>query len=483
MFFNNKTTMFIARKQELDNLKHLLEKPKSSFLAVYGRRRIGKTETIRHFCNINKIKKIEYSGKVDQTKAQLIKSFIRYIERISDKKVKEPIKDWNSAFYVLTDYLERQTKHNKIVVFFDELPWIDTAKSGFLGELAEFWNGFCTQRSDIVLIVCGSAASYMHKKVIHNRGSLHGRITDIMPMQQFDLHASKQMLVAQGCKYSDKTIVDTYMILGGVAKYLESIDSRLTLAQSIDKLCFQNEGLLKYEYQDLFASLFNNSQTHYNIMSTLTNKWSGYTQQNLVKLVKISSVNLKKPLQELLASGFISATTKFNQTKRDVIYRAKDCFSYFYNKWMKDKSTTNWNHTVNSQSYKSWAGFAFENICHMHSEQIKKVLGISGVPTKSHYWQYTAKDSNEKGAQIDLLLEHTNGSKCIDIIECKYYNDAYIITKSYRQELLNKINIFNQQTKYKYNIRLIFITVHGMKKNEYYHELVSQDICIGDMMY
>jgi len=474
--------MFVARKPELNKLKKLADKPQSSFLVVYGRRRIGKTETIRHFCHINKIAKFEYSGKVDQSKSQLIKSFVRYIDRLSGKKTKHSVKDWNSAFYLLTDYLNAQDPNKKIFVFFDELPWIDTAKSGFLGELAEFWNNFCSQQQNIILVVCGSAASYMLKNIIHNHGSLHGRITDIMPMQQFDLSACKQMLLAQGCKYSDKTIVDTYMVLGGVAKYLESLDCHLTPAQSIDGLCFQNDGLLKSEYQDLFASLFRDSQVHYRIMNALANKWTGYTQKNLAKLAKVSSPYLKKPLQELLTSGFIGATTKFRQTKRDVIYRASDCFSYFYNKWMKGSNISNWNHTVNTQSYKSWAGFAFENICHMHSQQIKTVLGISGVPTNSHYWQYVAKNPLENGAQIDLILEHCNGSNNIDIIECKYYNEVYSINKNYKQELQNKINVFNQQTKKKYNIRLIFITIHGMVKNEYYNELVSQDICIADII-
>ena len=473
--------MFVAREKELKKLNSLLIRKKSSFLAIYGRRRVGKTEIVRYFCEQNNIKKVEFAGRVDQNRTQQLKAFESKLKRVYGVKSDERIKDWNDAFYLLISYLETFNKKEKIVVFLDELPWMDTAKSGFLGELADFWNDFCSQRTNIILIVCGSAASYMMKKVIHNRGALHGRLTDIMPMEQFDLNATKKMLEVQGCKYSDKSIVDTYMVLGGVAKYLESINCSLTQTQSIDSLCFKKDALLKYEYEALFSSLFNDSKTHYSVMDALSSKWTGHTQKELAILVGVSSTYIKKPLEELLSSGFITATTKFKQNKREILYRATDCFSYFHNKWMSGKNK-NWNSIVNSQSYRSWAGFAFENICYMHSEHIKKVLGISGVETQSHYWNYVADKKTEKGVQIDMMLEHTNGSNNIDIIECKYYNQEFTITKAYRDDLVRKIEVFNEQTKFRYNIRLIFITSFGMVKNEYYNEMVNVDICLSDII-
>jgi AAA+ ATPase superfamily predicted ATPase len=189
-----------------------LNHKKSSFLAIYGRRRVGKTEIVRYFCEQNSIRKVEFAGRVDQNRTQQIKAFESKLKKVYGAQGEETIKDWNDAFYLLMSYLETFNKKEKIVVFLDELPWMDTAKSGFLGELADFWNDFCSQRSNILLIVCGSAASYMMKKVIHNRGALHGRLTDIMPMQQFDLNATKKMLEVQGCKYSDKSIVDTWYL-------------------------------------------------------------------------------------------------------------------------------------------------------------------------------------------------------------------------------------------------------------------------------
>jgi len=190
----------------------------------------------------------------------------------------------------------------------------------------------------------------------------------------------------------------------------------------------------------------------------------------------------KDTLEELELSGFITSVTKFGQIKRDKVYRAIDCFSYFYNKWMKDAKVTSWQNISSSQKYKVWSGFAFENICHMHTAEIKKILGVSGVDTQTHYWQYIAKDKNEKGAQIDMLLEYTNGSKERDIIECKYYEDKYIISKKYYEELKSKVAIFNEQTNFRYNIRLIFITMFGVEENEYYNELVQKQILVSDLM-
>lgn len=473
--------MFVAREKELVKLESLLNRNQSSFLAIYGRRRIGKTETVRYFCVKNRVHKVEFAGRVDQNRKQQLKAFVSKLQKVYRIQKSEPIGDWNDAFYLLKAYLESLGKKDKIVVFIDELPWLDTAKSGFLGELADFWNDFCVQRTNIILIVCGSAASYMINKVLYNRGALHGRLTDIMPMEQFNLRDTKKMFKAKGCHYSDKTIVDTYMAVGGVAKYLESLECSLTPTQAINRLCFQTDALLRYEYDTLFASLFNDSKVHYDIMNALSAKWTGHTQKELSNLTGVSSTYMKKPLEELLASGFISATSKFRQKKRDILYRATDCFSYFHNKWIEKKKETNWENIVNSQSYRSWAGYAFENICHRHTQEIKQVLGISGVETETHYWNYMPQTKEENGVQIDMLLEHTNGSNNIDIIECKYHRMEFVITKSYHEELARKIEVFNAQTNYRYNIRLILITAMGMVKNEYYNEIVSKDIVVSEL--
>lgn len=473
--------MFIAREEELKILKHQLILKNSSLIAVYGRRRIGKTETIRHFIKENNLTSIEITGVYGAVKRTQIDGMVRKITRASKGliKSKQKIKNWDEVFYLLEEYIE-SLQDNKKIIFLDEFPWLDTHKSGFLSAFSLFWNDFCTRRNDIILIICGSAASYMINKVIKNSKTLHNRVTCKLNMQQFNLTSTKKFIEAKGCRYSAKSIVDTYIVIGGVAKYINDLDCTNGQIENINSACFDKNGLLVTEYQELYESLFTSSHWHYKVMNLLSNKWSGYIQKDILKLIKASASVTKDTIEELELSGFITSVTKFGQIKRDKVYRATDCFSYFYNKWMKDGKISSWQNTATSQKYRIWSGFAFENICHMHTFEIKKALGVSGIDSKTHYWQYVPKNKDDRGAQIDMLIEYTNGSKDIDIIECKYYDDKFIISKTYYQELKNKINIFNEQTNFRYNIRLVFVTMFGVEENDYYNELVQKQIMISE---
>jgi predicted transcriptional regulator len=342
---------------------------------------------------------MEFTGKKGSSKQNQIASFLRVVKSTFNTP-KLQAKEWAEAFDILKEYIENSSKEGKKVLFIDELPWLDSAKSGFLEELSYFWNNFLSKREDIILVVCGSAASYMLKKVIHNKGPLHGRVTQIISLKTFNLSEVKTFLEEKGCHYSNKSISELFMILGGVAKYIDSITSEFTVTQNIDNLIFSQNALLRNEYKELFTSLFDSAKTHYEIMNTLISKWSGFTQKELSEKIKISQTGVKEPLKELVSSGFVTQIQKFGQTKRDIIYRATDPFSYFYHKWLKELKFTNFNAISISQSYKSWSGFAFENLCHIHIDAIKKALGISGVPTLAHYWSFKG-DETLFGAQID----------------------------------------------------------------------------------
>ncbi len=476
--------MFVGREEELQMLKSLLDRKQSSFVVVYGRRRIGKTETIRHFIKENNLTSIEATGLYGATKMTHINAIARKIELASNGTIKNKTKpkEWQEIFFMLEDFIGSFENNEKKVLFLDEFPWLDTHKSGFLEAFSLFWNDFCTRREDIVLIVCGSAASYMINKIVKNKKTLHNRITDKINMFPFDLTTTKKLLHSKNCHYSNKSILDTYIALGGVAKYINDMDCTKHQIENIAFACFDKNGLLATEYQELYGALFANSHWHYKIMNLLSNQWSGYIQKDIATELKTSASVIKDILEELEVSGFVVSVTKFGQISRDKIYRAVDSFSYFYNKWMKNSKNSDWQTIATSQPYKVWSGFAFENICYIHITKIKEVLGISGVSTRSHYWNYRAKNSDEKGAQIDILLEYTDSSKNIDLIECKYYDGEFVISKSYYEELKNKLVIFNRQTNYRYNTRLIFITTFGVVKNEYYNEIVHKQITIDELM-
>lgn len=267
--------MFIGREEELSELEGLLKKPSSTLTVVYGRRRIGKTETIRHFIKEQNLISFEITGVYGATKVTQINAFVRKIKRASQGDITSNVKvqEWQDAFFLLEDYIETLANEKK-VVFLDEFPWLDTHKSNFLSAFSEFWNDFCTRRDDIVLIVCGSATSYMMNKIIKNRKTLHNRVTQKLHMYPFKLKATKTFLESKKCRYSDKSIIDTYMVLGGVAKYLEDLDCDKHQLENINYQCFSRNGLLVTEYQELYHSLFNKADWHYKVMNLLSNKWS-----------------------------------------------------------------------------------------------------------------------------------------------------------------------------------------------------------------
>jgi uncharacterized protein len=481
--------MFVGRENELSILNNQLSSATSSYIAVYGRRRIGKTEMIRYFCATNEVVFAEFTGNLGVTTKNQIKAFADKIK--IDLEYSNPMgtpTNWQDAFRLLTEAVKQYPTVNnkKIVLFLDEIPWLDSARSGFLEELNYFYNNFVSKVGNIILIVCGSAASYMLKKIVHNKGTGHNRLTHVIPMYPFDVNTTNKMVKEIGCHYSLKSILDLYAVLGGVAKYLSYLSPKNTPHQNIQNIIFGKTSMMSHEYDDLFSSLFAEHDTHYKIMDLLSSKWSGYSKAEIAKKLNKPQNLITKPLEELEASGFVMAMPMFNHQLRDTNYRASDPFSFFHNKWLSGlpKSAiaqVDFLQLSNTPSYKSWSGFAFENICFMHLEAIKKAIGISGVPTKANYWQHRPADPKEKGAQIDILLEHNNRSRNVDIIECKYCDGEFVIKKGYCDELKNKITAFNKVTGGRYNIRLVLITIEGVSKNEYYNELGCIDLTAQDI--
>ena len=473
---------FVAREQELEALHACLMRRASSFVTIYGRRRIGKTLTVLHFCQTNDLPYLEFTGKYDQNKKAQIQSFISTLEEAGEELPDVP-KDWSGVFSLIKQYIGKQKISTKLVVFIDELPWADTNKSGLIGEVADFWNKFADRRDDIILIVCGSAASYMIRKVINNKGPLHARLTDIVDMAPFNLHDAKQFLHANQMKhYNNKAIANIYMAIGGVAMYLKLLDPKKTPEQAIQGLCFSKNGVLTNEYSQLYKSLFNNAKTHEAIMKILSSRWEGLTRQQLAGKLKVTHRSIHVATEELIASGFITETRRFGNIKQDTLYAASDFFSYFHNRWMNgSKKVDDWEHAVNTNQYAIWSGYAFEKLCHLHIHQIKMALGIHGIATTSSYWSYRPKDQSDKGAQIDLLIKHKD-SRNIELVECKYYDGPYTISKRYKQELYDKRNIFNEQTQNKYNVRIVIVAPFGVVKNEHFYD-VSPSVIELDSLF
>ena len=462
----------IGRKYELELLTQVKEGTSSSFVAIYGRRRVGKTFLIRNaFSNdfdfsVTGLFKVSLSQQLINFHAALLK-YSPHGEGI------EPAKDWFTAFQQLANLLEKGQAGKK-VIFLDELPWFDTPQSGFISALEHFWNSWASARTDIVLIVCGSAAGWMISKLINNKGGLHNRVTNRIRLEPFTLKECSEFLQFRRANFDRYQIIQLYMVMGGIPYYLEQVDFSQSAAQNIDRLCFQKDGILRTEFDNLYRSLFENAEKHTAIVEALSKKTKGLTRVELINEAKLpSGGSLTRILSELEESGFIRKYTAYGNKERNSLYQLIDFYSLFFLRFIRKSSIlddNNWINSLDSPAQRAWSGYSFEQICLAHVRQIKQALGISGVQTTTSAWV----SNSQPGAQIDLLIDRRD--HVINVCEMKFSLNAFTIDKKYAEELRNKIGTFKSEVKTKKSIYLTMITTFGLTKNQYSTSLVQNDL-------
>ncbi|MBS0654565.1 MAG: AAA family ATPase [Verrucomicrobia bacterium] len=477
----------LARARELKILEELYLSKKAEFLAIYGRRRVGKTFLIREFFR-DKGLYIALTGVKGATVKKQLKNFTEEFKRVfgSPAGFKSP-ESWFDAFAELRKAIEAVKSQKRIILFFDELPWLATARSEFLQDLDHFWNRYMSEDSRVILVVCGSAASWMIKKIIRNKGGLYGRLTAEIRLLPFDLQETEEFLKARGVELKRKAIADLYMAIGGIPKYLNYIPKGQSPLQIVNKLVF--DGPLTDEFTDLYASLFENHTRHISIVKVLAEHPGGLTKQEIAKKTGLTpGGGMNHILEELEQSGFILETHEFGKLKKDSRFRLVDEYSLFYLKWWPKVRESNfgksddtfWTSAFNSAQGRVWIGYAFEILCLKHVAKIKRALGISGVLTSASGWIYKpAKGSREKGAQIDLLIDRADN--CINLCEIRYSNDEYVINKSCDEELRGRKDTFITQTKTKKSVFLTLISPYGVKKNVGYFDTVDVVVTLDDL--
>lgn len=466
-------TDIIGRDAEIRTLNKISSSRKSEFVAVYGRRRVGKTFLIREFFQYEF--DFQLTGLANATTKQQLTNFHASLQRQSPSTSDSIPSNWFEAFQRLITYLEHIKAARKKVVFLDELPWLDTKRSDFMIALEHFWNSWASNRKDIILVTCGSAASWMINELINNHGGLHNRVTERIKVHPFTLKESEQLLQSKKNVLDRYQILQLYMVMGGIPYYLDAVSPERSAAQNIEDLCFREGGLLTREYQNLFASLFKNASKHEAIIASLATKTKGMTRNELIKNTGLKTGgSISRRLDELEESGFISRYSPFNRKSKTTLYRLSDFYSFFYHKFIKTHQNIGdgtWLNAIDSPRQRAWAGFAFEQICLAHVPQIKKALGISGVLSHAVSWR---SKSSEDRAQVDLLIDRRD--QVINLFELKYSINPYAIDKSYADILRKKIAIFKSETKTRKAIFLTFITTFGLVQNAHAASLVQQDI-------
>lgn len=471
----------IGRESEKERLQAILNSHSPEFLAIYGRRRVGKTFLIRNFFEGEGLF-FELTGqKGASLPVQLNNFHMAFMDLFVQKdKTSQPPSSWNAALSLLIKSIKKYSSRKKIIFFFDELPWLAGRKSGFIEALDFFWNTWGNKQPNITLIVCGSAASWMISKIIHQKGGLYNRITARMRLLPFTLPETEKYLKSQKINYSRKQIIEIYMAIGGIPHYLKQLRRGLSPAQNIDYTCFSKDGLLSDEFDIMFASLFDHADIYIAVVRLLARKRAGFTRQEILDNVQMKTGGgMSKVLAGLEESGFISKSTPYKKRRRDAIYRLIDEYSLFYINWVEtapssiflSPETLYWQQCHQSHNWNIWTEFSFEGICLKHSYQIKKALGISGISTIDTTWYAKDNEIGIDGVQIDLLIDR--GDNCINLCEIKFSNGEYSITKKYADNLMNKVELFRSRTGTRKTIFLTLITTYGVKKNIYFEQCID----------
>lgn len=472
----------IGRAEQKQAMQLAINSKQSYFAAITGRRRVGKTYLIRqvyekYFCF--SITGIQNAGMQIQINNFTQKIPAKYTKAVNKGK----ITNWQQVFVALKLYLESLSKKKKQVIFIDELPWIATSKSGFVQFLAHLWNDYLSVEKHFILVVCGSATSWIKEKIMNDKGGFHNRVNLPIHLEPFTLAETKQFLLSKKIKLTDTGIAEIYMTLGGLPYYLDQIKRGESPTKAIERLCFSKTGILKNEYSNLYKALFSHWENHEAIVKALASKQTGMTRDELINKSKISAGGpFTRTMQDLILSGFVTENIPFGRNKRGVVYRLVDEYTVFYFKFIKGnekKEAAIWQQISNTQAYKIWKEYSFETLCMKHVNEIKTALGIKAVYTETSSYRKIG-NKTEHGFQIDLIIDRKDAA--INLCECKFYENNFEMTKKYAQEIKNRKATFKKATGTKKMLINTFITNESMTQNAHTLEVVDAYIQLKDLM-
>lgn len=454
-----------------------MESERSEFVVVYGRRRIGKTFLVRRFFKDNYA--FSFVGKHEMRREQQLAEFAKELMRYSHSTFVPQLKNWTEAFDALQRLLETYGIPDKKVVFFDEMPWMDTPKSDFVSALENFWNGWANMRDDIVLVACGSATSWMVDKLLHNQGGLFNRITQKIYLRPFKLSEMEQYLDEKHFGWNRYQIAQCYMILGGIPFYLTLLNPKLSLLSNIDELFFADaHAMLRTEYNELYSTLFKRPDNYLAVIRMLTERKEGFTRKEISEKTKLGGAALSKILSDLEQCDFIFSYARYGNAKNNAIYRIKDFYTLFYYKYVNGidtKDSLRWTHLSSTPQVSSWQGFSFELLCLLHLDEIKKALGIDRILNDASAWRSRQPEQN---TQIDLVIERADHN--INLCEMKFSSGMYAIDKGYEQKLRERMSIFLAETMTRCSTRITLVTTYGVLQNKH-SGIVNDEVLLDDL--
>lgn len=468
----------VARTREIDTLERKFNSGKPEFVIVYGRRRIGKTFLVNNVFADRFT--FSYVGARNQKPMKQLQRFAEQLKTYSGSPFAPVLNDWEEAFQALRALIENKPKEDRKVIFFDEMPWIDTPRSSFVEALEYFWNAWAAQRNDILFIACGSATSWMVNKLVKNRGGLHNRITEQIYLRPFRLGECEEYLHENECHWDRYTILQCYMALGGVPYYMNLLNPQQSLAQNIDRLFFAKNAPMREEFDELFNALYTHADKYIDVINALSGSKKGLLRAEIVEQTGQSGGRLTKVLENLERCDFIETYSQYKSSVRNSVYRICDPYTLFYFKFVEGKNTKDehwWTNNMHSHSVESWQGFSFETICMTHLEQIKQRLGVAGISTTTGTWRALG-DETEKGTQIDLVIDRAD--RVINLCEMKFSEAPYVITKDFEQQLRERMAIFKAKTRTRKSLATTMVTTYGVLRG-IHSGIVQSEVVMDDL--
>lgn len=469
--------LLIGREREQEVLRAALESQDSELVAIYGRRRVGKTFLVREM--FDGAIDFELVGVHGASRNEQLSNFARARgARFANGMELAPPADWQEAFSQLAGDLTRLPKRKtKRVLFFDELPWLDSRRSGFLRAFEHFWNSWASHHG-VLLVTCGSAAAWMIRKLLRARGGLHNRVTRRIRLEPFTLGEAREFFASRRIDLGDYQTLELYMAMGGIPHYLKEVCRGRSATQNIDSICFAREGLLKDEFRNLYSSLFEHPDRHESVVRALAKRVSGLTRNELLAATRLQSGGtISSVLEELEESGFVTQVPGFGKRAKDSVYRLADEYSLFYLSWIerhRGAADGFWLTRRTSPAWRAWSGLAFEGVCLRHVPQLKKALGIAAVETIESAWRHKPTMQNEDGAQVDLVIDRKDAT--MNLCEMKFSDAEFVIDKRYAAELRRKRDAFRRATGTKKILLFTLVTTYGVRKGQYRDELVAQSV-------
>jgi hypothetical protein len=468
--------VIIGRTAESKIFEDAMVSQSSEFVAITGRRRIGKTFLVNHFFDSNIC--FYFTGIQNKSKKIQLQAFAQELARRQNEYVPTP-ESWINAFELLRKYVESQQGNKKKVIFLDELPWMDTPKSDFLQIFAHFWNSWAAWTNDIILVIAGSSTSWIIKKVYNDRGGLHNRVTKRIWLKPFTLKQTEEFLESRNIKLSRYEITLLYMAMGGVPFYLNEIRPGESAAQTIQRLFFENDAPLRSEFGNLYHAIFNKADAYIRIVKTLAKHRYGLNRTELLKQAKITnSGGGSKILEDLVLTDYIAEMVPFGKKTNSVKYVLNDTYSMFYLNFVDSKTNQNWLSLIETAKYKIWCGLTFERVCFLHQENIKKALGISGIHSQMSH--LSIFDDNKKAlSQIDMLIERNDN--VFNLCEIKFTRNVFVFTEAEAHKIRQKAFFLRTKIKEKQSIFPVLISPFGAEKNMYYLGLIQNEIKLDDL--